>query len=306
MLGKIGENQLANLCYRLGTGLRAGVDMRRVWEQEASRSMGAAIHHMKQVHCRVDQGDTLASSMRGCGGYFPPLVLEMIEVGETAGRLDEILLELSEHYKMRVELRRQFLSQITWPVIQLLLAICMIALLIVVMGILGLKFIFGLSGFGGAIKFLMFVAFVVSGIGMAVFAVIRGWAGPLPLIFAMKIPYLGACMQDFALARLARVLSMALDSGVDARRSIRLAIRASQKPYYVAQTQRVDDAILDGAEFHVALQQTRAFPSEFLHDLSTAEVSGTHSESMNHVASMYHERAKAASKVLTTIASFLI
>ena len=61
----------------------------------------------------------------------------MVEVGEQTGHLGEIFAQLAEHYENQVRLRRNFLSSITWPIIQLTIALAVIGLLIWIGGVIG-------------------------------------------------------------------------------------------------------------------------------------------------------------------------
>jgi type II secretory pathway component PulF len=99
---------------------------------------------------------------------------------------------------------------------------------------------------------------------------------------------------------------LALDAGMDARRSIKLALRSTQNAYYTSQMDAVDGAIERGREFHEALRSTGLFPEDFLSSLETAELSGTHGESLARLANDYRDRAKAAAKVLTLASTFAV
>ena len=65
----------------------------------------------------------MARAMLDSGKYFPPLLVQMVHVGESSGRLDRTLLELAEHYDHRISTRNEFLRGIAWPVIELLMAV---------------------------------------------------------------------------------------------------------------------------------------------------------------------------------------
>ena len=93
---------------------------------------------------------------------------------------------------------------------------------------------------------------------------------------------------------------------MDARRSIKLALRSTQNAYYTSHLETVDNAIAQGSEFHEALRATGSFPDDFLSSLETAEVAGTHGESLARLADDYRDRAKAAAKTLTVTSTFAV
>ena len=299
---------------RVATSVRAGVDARRIWTQEAERGSPTHRQQISNVSRRLAAGDTLAEAITACGDYFPPLARDLIEVGERTGRLDDVLFGLAEHYEHLLDLRRTFLMGILWPGIQLCAAVGIIGLLILVMGMIGSGpsgepvdiLGFGLVGPSGLAVYLFFVVAFFGGAAWLVVALMRGWLGPKPLELAMRLPVIGGCLRTWALSRLAWTLSLALDSGMDARAAIRMALRSTQNSYYTSQMETVDRAILQGREFHEALRATGLFPDEFLNALETAEVAGTYGESLARLASDYRDRAKGAARALTVAATFAV
>ena len=312
-MGRIGMGKLAQLLRRVYAALHAGLEPRSMWEKEAQ--YGSATHRsmMQRVSQAITDGGSMADGLAACGGYFPPLVCTLVEVGEKAGRLDDILGGLAEHYEHLLALRRTFLIGIAWPAIQLFAAIGIVGLLIFVLGIVGSMtggdvdlLGFGLVGTPGLLIYLALVSVTFGGIAVVVIGLLRGAFGPAPLRIAMRIPVLGNCLKTAALSRFAWTLALTLESGMDARRSMELALRSTENAYYTSKLEMVDAALLQGQEFHEALRATGQFPEEFLQLLETAEVSGTHGESLQRLASEYRQRAQTAAKALTMAASFAV
>jgi type IV pilus assembly protein PilC len=164
----------------------------------------------------------------------------------------------------------------------------------------------GLVGPRGLAIYVLIVAVLAVVIGAPVFAVARGRVSPEAMRLAMRAPWIGGWLQTMALERLAWSLAMALESGADARRSIRLALRSTQNPYYTSHLDAVDRVIMNGGEFHEALRGTGAFPDDFLDVLQTAELAGTHSESLARLSAEYQERAKATSRAIAVATTFLL
>jgi len=312
-MGRIGLGKLTQLLRRVGASLHAGLDARTTWEKEAN--YGSVSHRalMAQVGQTITDGGSMADGLEACRGYFPPLVCTLVEVGERAGRLDEILRGLAEHYESLLGLRRTFLIGIAWPAIQLFAAIGIVGLLIWVLGVVGSMtgaqfdpLGFGLVGTPGLLIYLALVGTTFGGIAVIVMGLLRGAFGPAPLEIAMRLPVLGNCLRTAALSRLAWTLALTLDSGMDARRAMELALRSTENAYYTSKLKMVDAALLEGQEFHVALRATGQFPDEFLQLLETAEISGTHGESLQRLAGEYRQRAQTAAKALTVAASFAV
>ncbi|MBM4002118.1 MAG: hypothetical protein FJ295_02360 [Planctomycetes bacterium] len=309
---RMGLRYLLPFLRRASTAIHSGIDVRKFWEMEAKRAPDRFRSSYQNILERVSRGDTMAEAMNAQGELFPPMVRELVEVGEKTGRLEQVLERLAEHFDHMSRLKRTFISGIAWPMMQLAAATFIVGFLIWFLGevvpafggeaidILG----FGLLGNSGLIAYIGIVATIVAGAMLAYFAIRRQWFGDVPLRMVLRIPYIGNTIETMALARLTWTLSMALESGVDARGSIRMALRSSAMPHFLAVAKQVDESIVAGFEFHQALRDTRQFSAEFLNMLETAEISGRLSESMIHLSDEYSQRAETATKVLTTFATF--
>lgn len=306
-MAHIGITALSRMLHRVGASFRAGLDMLKIWDNEALRGSPTYRSQAAKVSERIRNGDTLAEALSSCGGFFPPLVCDLVDVGERTGKLDEVLTGLAGHYDHLISLRRSFLMAIAWPVIELSFAVLIVTGLIWIMGALapGTR-ILGFSGASGAVTFLSLVGLTVGGLVVLVLGTLRGWFGTRPLRVALRIPILGKCLQTMAMARFTWCMALALDTGMDARQSVRLALRSTQLPNFVEAIPVVDEAVLSGQEFHTALGRSGEFPDDFLDALATAEVSGTHADSLYRLAAEYRQRAESASRTLTYLASALI
>src|SRR5262249_18099969 len=93
----------AALCRRLATALTVGIDVRKVFAREAENARnGAARKRLTAISEAVAQGESLTQALAETDDYFPPLLHEMIEVGEHTGHLGEIFGQLAEHYDSQV------------------------------------------------------------------------------------------------------------------------------------------------------------------------------------------------------------
>src|SRR5262249_41882512 len=79
-----------------------------------------------KIRDAVGHGDSLTHALLGSRQLFPPLFLEMVEVGEQTGTLGRVFHRLSDHYRHQVQLQRSFVKAITWPMLELAAAIFII------------------------------------------------------------------------------------------------------------------------------------------------------------------------------------
>jgi type IV pilus assembly protein PilC len=306
----ISTKELIGLCQRVGQSLQAGLEVRRVWQQEATRGRDKHRRHMEHIFARVSAGETVADAMRECGGYIPSLTCQMVEIGEKTGKLDEVLLRLAKYYETQVAMQRTFYFGIAWPMVQLFASTFIIAGVIWITGlisnstgftmdILGL----GLTGGWGATLFICSVFTVIGGIVLGVNALLRGWFGSAPMRIAMRLPVIGPCLEAFALSRLTWSFALGLESGMDARRVVELAVASTQNAHYEQHAQAISASVGRGQTFHDSFAQTHAFPDEFLFSLETAEIAGVTSESLLRLTKQYEQKATDALKILTMIAT---
>jgi type IV pilus assembly protein PilC len=314
-MAQISTTQLARLCNRIGTSLRAGIDARTVFQREAQRGGGKQRDVMDRIARAINGGASVTNALSSENGYFPPLLCEMVAVGEKTGKVDEVFLQLGEQYQHILQLRRNFLIGITWPAIQLMGAFVVIGLFILLMGTIvppspdGTRGIdlFGIGvGVPGLMNYLLIVGVITAGFTFLIWGLMSGRFGPWPMQALMRAPMVGKCLQMMALSRMAWALAMANNSGMDTRRSVKLALRSTNNPYYGSQEKPIDRMLADGAEIHEAFALSRAFPAEFVDVVSNGELSGTLPESLLRLSQDYQSRARSTSAVLTVFASFAV
>ena len=309
---QISTAQLIRLCHRVGTSLRSGLNMRRIWEGELNRGSLRHQQVMQSIFARISEGDTLVAAMRDTG-YFPKLAIAMIEIGEMTGKLEISFLKLTEHYEHQRAMARQFIGGITWPGIQFGMGVLIVGLLTYAFGAIGTATgsqpidLLGLgSGLSGMIMFFSLVGTSTAIVVMFFYSLVQGWFGPGPVSLAMHIPVLGACFRQMAMGRLTWSLGMGLDAGLDAIRSVELSIDSTQNPFYRSRGEVVKAAIVErNCEFYAAFREAGGFPDDFLDHLEAAELAGTLSESLVRMSHEYDDEAKRSMAAVTMIATGL-
>jgi len=308
-------NDLAALCRRVGTGLSAGVDARKTWKREADRarsgSAGKALNHIAD---ELAKGRSIHEAAAETGEAFPPVMHDMLRVGEQTGHGDRVLLKLADHFEHMGKLRRIFLTGIIWPMIQFGLAILVVALLIYLnesvrantdgaMDLVGI----GLEGASGAITFLIIMGVLCLGLLLVVRQWSQGkWGAKHALTVLGRVPVLGECLRTFALGRMAWTLSLTTNTAMDVKSSIQSGLASTGHPIYMSLRERVSDRIQNGAKMYESLNETKVFPVEFLDAVEVGEETGRLSESMEHLSEQYTERTRSAAKALTIFASFAV
>ena len=227
---RIGLKPLGDFCRRQGISLQAGIDARTVWRREAGYSHGRMRRHVLTVSDAVDRGESVSEGLAATGDYFPPLLREMVAVGEQSGNLDYVFRQLAEHYENQLTMRRSFITSIAWPLIELGLAVAFIGLVIWFtdtlrqitnmpsLDILGL----GLAGNSGLLIYAALWAVALAGGWLVVRAIGRGlvWTGPIQRL-VMRVPKIGKALETLALSRLAWSMHLTMNTSIPVRRASR-------------------------------------------------------------------------------------
>ncbi|WP_286177535.1 type II secretion system F family protein [Rhodopirellula sp. JC639] len=300
----------------MGIGLRAGADLLRLLKAETKYGPPRQREAVSHVLESVEAGFQISDAMKQRAAYFPRLMVSLTRVGESTGKLERTFNTLADHFDQQVALRRLFLTSIAWPVIQLGLGLGVISIVIYLMGILtpstGGQMAdilgFGLRGGKGVLIFWGYIACVAAILWSLYYAYQRNLGGVqnlVPLLY--MVPKLGPSLQTITLSRFTRTLSLALGAGLDPIRSVKLSLDSTDSDYYRGGGELFESAIRDrGDTLAGGLRSTDLFPEPFLHLVEVAEMSGTESESIDHLAVEYEERAKMAMRTLSGVATGII
>lgn len=106
-----------------GTLLRGGVPILmalKLVQEHAENSVLA--NELAQVYAAVDQGSRLEVPLRQ-SIVFPPLAVDVVAVGEEAGRLDTVLVRLAQMYKEEVDQSVSIFSSVLEPSLLLVMGL---------------------------------------------------------------------------------------------------------------------------------------------------------------------------------------
>jgi len=115
--------EVSKVARTLGTLLKSGVPMVQALgivkevagNQVVARALG-------DVEVGVREGAGVAEPL-GRSGVFPPLAIQMISVGEETGKLDEMLLRVSDYFDREVRVKVQQFTRLLEPVLILVMGV---------------------------------------------------------------------------------------------------------------------------------------------------------------------------------------
>lgn len=149
VFGKLNHKiALARFSRTLGTLLVSGVPILQAMETVAGTVdndiLADAIMHAR---ARIREGDRIGDPLRK-SGLFPPMVVQMISIGEESGALDAMLTKVAEFYESEVEAALESLTAAIEPVMIVFLGGC-VGFIVVAMFMPMVSIIQNLSGGSG-------------------------------------------------------------------------------------------------------------------------------------------------------------
>ncbi len=100
----------------LGTLLSSGVPVMQALEVTGRASGNKVVEKaIDSVRVSIREGETISKPMEATG-IFPPMVTQMVEVGEETGNLDAMLDKISDFYDMEVETTLESLTSLLEPI----------------------------------------------------------------------------------------------------------------------------------------------------------------------------------------------
>jgi type IV pilus assembly protein PilC len=303
---RIRSESLARLCRSLSILLSSGVGIKKALTTASQKTADRRCEEaMRGVYEAVDNGDEMNTGMKQQGGAFPPLMIDMVQVGEQTGTLAEVLKRLAGHYDNMVRMRRTFIQQIRLPVIQLVMAILVIAFLIFILDWIaqsrGGDAIQILPGGLSAMGWIMTNVFFFGGLFALYKWTRHSLVGQQFLDpFLLRVPVLGKCLQSFAIARFSWAFAVTQQSGMSIEPSLESSFKATANGAYIAAFPKVWSMMEAGESLGDSLAATGLFTEEFLQMVHSAEASGTVPEMLDHLSPQFEEEARLSLKTLTT------
>lgn len=306
--------ELARVSRNLGVSLHSGIGIVKAFELAGRKTSGRMYSVMMKIVRDLKSGSDVTSALVSHGTFFPELFVGMVQVGESTGSLPEVLKALGEHYESNLRLRREFLSSVTMPVVQLVAAILIIAALICLLGWIGQStgqtfdvLGWGLLGTTGALiwlgGWLLAVVSIVLGYQMASATL----AGKQTVHrFLLSLPVIGHCLRSFAIARFSWAFHLTQEAGMPIDDSLDSSLRATSNGAFIAAAPAMISDVTAGDTLTEAFQKSDLFPIEFIEFVMVAEQSGTVPEALDRLSPQFEADARRSLDTLTATLSWTV
>jgi len=116
----------------LGTLLSSGVPVMQALEVTGKASGNSVVEKaVESVRVSIREGESISVPMEA-SGIFPPMVTQMIAVGEETGSLDAMLKKISDFYDMEVEATLDSLTSLIEPLLMAFMGV-MVGFIVIAM-----------------------------------------------------------------------------------------------------------------------------------------------------------------------------
>lgn len=279
-------------------------------DQTSSPELARAIGDIRQ---RVQDGQTLSSSMSKFPHIFSHIMISLIRAGESGGFLELALERIAIQMDKDADLRQKVRSAFVYPVLVIGLAILIVAFVLLFI-IPVFSQVYGSAGLElpGSTKALMaisdfFVSFwwAVALVFMGIFFGVRAWARsergrPRADRMKLKAPLFGALLRKIAIARSIRVLGTLISTGVPLVQALQDAARVAGNHVIESALHFTVIRVTEGDKLAQPMEQSGEFPAMVIQMVSAGEESGDLGGMMNKVADFYDRDIEYTVKRLTT------
>ena len=273
-------------------------------DTQENQKFGAAI---KAVQKEVEQGNSLAASMKMQSKVFDDLYTNMVAAGEAGGILDTIFQRLSVYIEKAVKLKRAVQSAMVYPIAVVVIAGGVITIILwkVVPAFTELfnsmqvqlplptRIVITSSEFVGSYGLFLIVGFVILGATFrSYYKTPKGRYNVDKLI--LKAPVFGPLMRKIAVARFTRTMATLIASGVPILDCLDITAHTSGNAIVEEAILSVKKAIEEGRTIVDPLKASGVFPSMVVSMIGVGEQAGALETMLTKIADFYEEEVDAA------------
>lgn len=240
---------------------------------------------LKQVRSDVAEGKSLTDALRQYPQTFPPLHTAMVQAGERAAFLEQVLSSLAGFLERLDDLRGKVLGAMIYPMLLTALGsgVMMAALVFFVPRFepllnnspqkpLPTAILFGMSEI--VRKFWYLIPFALAGVGSLVWSSFRSEANRRRLErIRLTVPVVGSAFRMLAITRFCRILGTMLANGVPLLQALKIAEGATGSSLLAERIAQATENVREGKSLSGPLAEGGFFPEQILAMIAVAEES---------------------------------
>ncbi len=293
---------IALFTRQMATMMKAGVPLLQsfdiISEGFDNPNMRKLVDEVKQ---EVAAGNSFAASLRKKPQYFDELYCNLVESGEQAGALENLLDRIATYKEKTEALKAKIKKAMNYPIAVVVVAIIVSAILLIkvvpqfeeVFANFGAELpaftlmVIGISQFLQEWWFIFLIAIIA-----AAFAFKEAMKRSQKLRDSvdrgvLKLPIVGDILYKSAVARFARTLSTTFAAGVPLVDALDSVSGATGNVVFKNATNKIKADVSTGMQLNFSMRTTGTFPSMAVQMTAIGEESGSLDEMLDKVASFY-------------------
>ena len=298
----IKPKDLAIFTRQLATMMKAGVPLLQAFDIVGRGNPNASVTKLlNDIRTDVETGTSLSVAFRKYPLYFDNLYCNLIEAGESAGILDQLLDRLAVYMEKTEAIKSKIKSALMYPISVLIVAFVVTAVIMIFV-VPAFKEVF--SNFGADLPgptlvviaiseiFVKYWWLIFGGIGGGFYFFMQAWRRNEKMQHVMdrlmlKMPIFGTLVDKSCIARWTRTLSTMFAAGVPLVEALDSVGGAAGNYVYEAATIKIQQEVSTGTALTVAMTNANLFPSMVLQMCSIGEESGSIDHMLGKAADFY-------------------
>ena len=276
------------------------------------------VSFLNSVKTMIDEGKSLYHALNTQKVYaLPEFFLQSLNVAGQGGKMVEVLTNMGNFFSAQNKVKKQVKGAMTYPAIIFTVAIGMTSFLIafVVPKITGIfedtgqelppitQFVLGLSDF--LTSYYMAIIMVI----LSVFLIFKISYAKIDTFhriidsLLLKMPVLGALIQNHELGRFSYILSLMLSSGVAYAQAVQLAKATFANHGLRDLFEKASVKVLEGNKLSNALQMSKGvkLKRNFMQSLALGEESSEVAQILDNTSALYAEENEDKLKLLLSL-----
>lgn len=298
----IKPKDMAIFTRQLATMMKAGVPLLQAFDIVGRGNPNPRVTKLlNDIRTDVETGTSLSVAFRKFPLYFDALYCNLVEAGESAGILDQLLDRLAVYMEKTEAIKSKIKSALMYPITVLIVAFVVVAVIMIFV-IPSFKQVF--TSFGGELPmptlvviamsefFIKYWYLIFGGIGGGVYFFMESWKRNKKMQAVMdrimlKLPIFGVLVEKSCIARWTRTLSTMFAAGVPLVEALDSVGGASGNSVYEEATLKIQQEVSTGTALTAAMSNANLFPSMVLQMCAIGEESGSIDHMLGKAADFY-------------------
>ena len=301
---RIKPKDIAIFTRQLATMMKAGVPLLQSFDIVGRGNPNPSVNKLlNQVRTDVETGTSLSAAFRKHPLYFNALYCNLVEAGEAAGILEELLDRLATYMEKTEAIKSKVKSALMYPTAVIVVAF-VVVVVIMIFVIPAFEEVFDSFGADLPAPTLLviaisefFVAYwwiVFGALGGGLYFFMQAWKRNLKVQRVMdrvllKLPVFGTLVEKSTVARWTRTMSTMFAAGVPLVEALDSVGGASGNSLYADATTQIQREISTGTSLTMAMNNARIFPSMVLQMTAIGEESGSLDHMLGKAADFYEQ-----------------